>query len=281
MRVEGAGMTNGAVFDQFTDYLTVAGYARSTITHRIRVCRLYPGDLLAAKPPELITWLAQFSEPATRHSYRTAVLYFHRWAVTMGLLDRNPTDLVPRVHVPRTLPRPPADGALRLLLRATEDETRAAVILMAYCGLRLSEVLAARPEHLSQTDGEWLLTLPQAKGGRNQVVPVPGWVPSEVLPYLPLGVSGTAMRRRLSIAFAAAGIDDSPHALRHWFGTASLRTCGNLRVVQQMMRHRSIASTQIYTLIVASETSAVSNSLPRFDQGDDSPHDQLALPLVA
>ncbi len=54
-------------------------------------------------------------------------------------------------------------------------------------------------------------------------------------------VVGRTMRR--------AGVRGTPHSLRHWYGTSLLDDGADLRTVQELMRHKSIASTQIYTKV--------------------------------
>lgn len=54
-------------------------------------------------------------------------------------------------------------------------------------------------------------------------------------------VVGRTMRR--------AGVNGTPHALRHWFGSTLLDEDVDIRVVQELMRHKSIASTQVYTAV--------------------------------
>jgi integrase len=64
-------------------------------------------------------------------------------------------------------------------------------------------------------------------------------------------------------AFRAVGSPCTGHQLRHYFGTTALRATENLRVVQQMMRHASPATTARYTLITSHETSDAAEGLPR------------------
>ena len=55
---------------------------------------------------------------------------------------------------------------------------------------------------------------------------------------------------------------ETPHSLRHWYATTALRGCGNVRIVQELLRHKSLSSTQIYTQVSEREAADVADRLP-------------------
>lgn len=57
------------------------------------------------------------------------------------------------------------------------------------------------------------------------------------------------MSRTISQTFRRAGYDVTAHQLRHWFGTHALRIAKDVRVAQELLRHASLQSTQIYTKV--------------------------------
>lgn len=248
----------------FARYLKVAGASENTIRHRCSVIRRLGCDPLTASPGHLLGFLAQYDSPATRKSYRGALRCFYGWAADNQLVDADPSARLPRITVPRGTPRPVTDEALARLIRMAPDDTmRAVILVMAYCGLRGKEAAGLhRDDFVCDSDGVWRLRV-VGKGGHAQVVPCPEHVAARARDHFPLPYGLTPMRSRLTRLFVRAGVPGTPHCLRHWYATTALRVCGNVRVVQSMMRHRSLSSTQIYTEVADAETAAVAVALPR------------------
>jgi integrase/recombinase XerC len=202
----------------------------------------------------------------------SAVKSFHGWlAEARGL----PAPAVTATRGPRLkarLPRPvDADAAVRLIatveLQSPEPWVAArdvAVVTLLYgCGLRISEALG-----LTQADaplGDALRI--RGKGGRERIVPVlpvaaraveayRALCPFEPGPGAPLflGARGGALNPRLvQKAMAAARMQlglpatATPHALRHSFATHLLEAGGDLRTIQELLGHATLATTQVYT----------------------------------
>lgn len=226
--------------------------------------------------PDLRAWMA--AERARGLSARSlaralsAVKSFHSWlAEARGA----PAPAVSATRGPRTkprLPRPVAPGAAKALLSAVEDlasepwiaaRDLAVVTLLYAGGLRISEALALR-----QCDAPLPEVLRvRGKGGRERLVPM---LPVAVravedyralLPFAPgpeaplfLGARGGALNPRLvqkamQTARAALGLPATatPHALRHSFATHLLEAGGDLRTIQELLGHASLATTQVYT----------------------------------
>jgi integrase/recombinase XerC len=137
------------------------------------------------------------------------------------------------------------------------------VTLLYGCGLRISEALGLRQGDAPL--GESLRI--RGKGGRERMVPVLPAVRAAVEAYrglcphrperaapLFLGVRGGALNPRLvQKAVAAARMQiglpatATPHALRHSFATHLLEAGGDLRSIQELLGHASLATTQVYT----------------------------------
>lgn len=202
----------------------------------------------------------------------SAVKGFHAWlAESHGL----PAPAVTATRGPRIkarLPRPVAPDAARALIAGVEAQSLepwvaardvAVVTLLYGCGLRISEALSLR-----QADaplGEMLRI--RGKGGRERLVPVLPAAARAVeayralLPFGPapgaplfLGARGGALNPRLvQKAMAAARMQlglpatATPHALRHSFATHLLEAGGDLRTIQELLGHATLASTQVYT----------------------------------
>ena len=202
----------------------------------------------------------------------SAVKSFHGWlAEAHGL----PAAAVTATRGPRVrtrLPRPVAPDAARALIATVEAQSPepwmaardAAVVTLLYgCGLRISEALGLR-----QADaplGEMLRV--RGKGGRERLVPVlpvaaraveayRALVPFAPDPAGPLfrGVRGGPLNQRhLQKVMADARMQlglpatATPHALRHSFATHLLEAGGDLRTIQELLGHATLATTQIYT----------------------------------
>ena len=169
-------------------------------------------------------------------------------------------------RLPRTLS---PDEAVRLV--SLEDATtfgirdRALFELAYSCGLRVSELTGLDLEHLDPAAGEVRVT---GKGAKTRIVPVGSHALAAIGAWLGQRKSlarageealfvGRAGRRlaprevqkRIKRWAAAAGLDVDvhPHMLRHSFASHVLQSSGDLRAVQEMLGHASIASTQVYT----------------------------------
>lgn len=174
----------------------------------------------------------------------------------------------------RTLPKPVAakdavdltSGDLSLEREPWIEARNAAVLTLLYgCGLRISEALSLTGDMAPDRTTRTLRIL--GKGRKERIVPVLPVVgeavqaylkscPYPVLPDGPLflGARGGPLNpRMIQLAMArlrgALGLPDSatPHALRHSFATHLLAGGGDLRTIQELLGHASLASTQIYT----------------------------------
>jgi integrase/recombinase XerD len=132
--------------------------------------------------------------------------------------------------------------------------------MMYLCGLRISEAVSLRPEHIDAAAG---LIRVIGKGNKQRIVPLPAallgamrraWKThgnSEwVFATRPCGphLAGRSIRRALNDASALLSVADlTPHCLRHGFATRLLEKGVDVRVVQILLGHASIRSTEIYT----------------------------------
>ncbi len=192
------------------------------------------------------------------------------------LLDRDsslresPCGRLKAPRSPRKLPRALSpDEAVRLVRIAGDDplavRDRALFELAYSSGLRLSELAGLDVGHVDLDHGEVRVW---GKGAKERIVPVGApareairtWLrPREAMARadvvaLFVGRSGArisprAIERRLAVCAAQQGLGQHvhPHMLRHSFASHLLQSSGDLRAVQEMLGHASIASTQVYT----------------------------------
>ena len=206
-----------------------------------------------------------------------AVRGFHKFAVADGLTELDPASGVkpptPAKRLPKALPLSDVEAILEaagapgttLSLR-----DRALLELLYGTGARISEAVGLDIDDLDDTDGTVLL---RGKGGKERLVPIGSYARDAVSAYLvrgrpELAASGksgpalflNAQGGRLSRQSAwtvlvkaadRAGVtrDVSPHTLRHSFATHLLDGGADVRVVQELLGHASVTTTQVYTLV--------------------------------
>lgn len=209
-----------------------------------------------------------------------AVRGFHRFALRDGLTTRDPAAAVkpptPAKRLPKALPLADVEAVLdaagapgtTLALR-----DRAMLELLYGTGARISEAVGLDVDDVDRSDPGGGTVLLRGKGGKERIVPVGSFALEALEAYLVRGRPelvaagrGTpalflnARGGRLSRQSAwtvlvrcaeRAGIsaDVSPHTLRHSFATHLLDGGADVRVVQELLGHASVTTTQIYTLV--------------------------------
>ncbi|MEM8572251.1 MAG: tyrosine recombinase XerC [Pseudomonadota bacterium] len=252
----------------------VSGYLRFLGEHwgegvgRDRIASVSTGDVRA--------WMAHergrgLSARSVARSF-SAVKNFHAWlAETKGLVSPSITATRgPRLK--QRLPRPVAPQAARALIDTVELQSvepwiaardLAVVTLLYGCGLRISEALALKqsdaplPEALKiRGKGQVERLVPVLQVARSAVDRYRAMCPFEPEPHraLFLGARGGALNARLvqkSVQSARMQLGlpptATPHALRHSFATHLLEAGGDLRAIQELLGHASLATTQVYT----------------------------------
>ena len=220
--------------------------------------------VVAAGEDELHHWLASHGWSAkTRDTYRCALVGLHRWLHRRGNTSYDPAALLPIPRVGRRLPRPTTDEETIRILTTARQPVRTWAWIAAYCGARAVEIT-----RLSTTDFTPRVILLRGKGERERVVPMHQalWT---VLATLPPGpVTTGRFRQPVNLSswcgkeFRRLGIAGGIHRLRHWFATTTLAAHGNTRVVQELLGHSSLATTQIYTAVTAAALAEAVHALP-------------------
>ena len=200
-----------------------------------------------------------------------ALKSFFAYQAIEGRLPENPAENLKGPRTPKRLPKfLTKPDAARLLAApsgsAYEDVRERAMLEVLYAaGLRVSELLALKPESVNLQEG-WVRVL--GKGAKERLVPVHPRAAAALKAYLALrerqfkspapelflGKSGRKLSRvqfwRLLRALGVrAGLRTPihPHLLRHTFATHMLEGGADLRSVQEMLGHADLSTTQIYT----------------------------------
>jgi integrase/recombinase XerD len=208
-----------------------------------------------------------------------AVRGFHKFCVTDGLATADPAAGVrppaPARRLPKALPLADVEAILDAAGSAGTTlalRDRALLEVLYGTGARISEAVGLDVDDVDRVDGTVVL---RGKGGKERMVPIGSYALAAVDAYLTrarpvLAAVGTPDRAgalflnarggRLSRQSAwsvlvkaadRAGVtrDVSPHTLRHSFATHLLEGGADVRVVQELLGHASVTTTQIYTLV--------------------------------
>jgi integrase/recombinase XerD len=205
-----------------------------------------------------------------------AVRGLHRFAFREGLAAADPTREVKPPSLPRRLPKAlDVDQVFRLLSVPAEEgplalRDKALLEFLYGTGARISEAVGCAVDDLDLAAGAVTL---HGKGGRTRVVPVGAYACEALQAYLVRGrpalaalasrssrgavflnARGGRLSRQsawmiLREAASRAGVPASPHTLRHSYATHLLDGGADIRVVQELLGHASVTTTQVYTLV--------------------------------
>ncbi|MFN3778200.1 MAG: site-specific tyrosine recombinase XerD [Brevundimonas aurantiaca] len=249
------------------------------------------GGLMQAPAEAVEAWFADLSRrglsAATAARRRSSVRQFYRFALAEGWRADDPSRRLDAPKQGRPLPKSLSrDEIDRLLAAAAARDAAAglrlvALVELAYAsGLRVSELLGLKVEAVRR-DPAYLIV--RGKGGKERLAPLnpaartalKAWLtardarrkpetPDSPWLFPSSGRSGHLTPRRfaqlLDEAAIAAGLDParvSPHVLRHAFATHLLEGGADLRVVQTLLGHADIATTQIYTHVATDRLTQV------------------------
>jgi integrase/recombinase XerD len=206
-----------------------------------------------------------------------AVRGFHKFAVREGLAQHDPAAGVRPPASAKRLPKALPLSDIEAILEAAGApgttlamRDRALLELLYGTGARISEAVGLDVDDLDPGEGTVLL---RGKGGKERVVPVGSYAREAVEAYLVRGRPNLAATGRgtaalflnarggrlsrqsawavLAKAAERAGVtaEVSPHTLRHSFATHLLDGGADVRVVQELLGHASVTTTQVYTLV--------------------------------
>ena len=253
---------------------TLTAY-RADLTHFARFARARRLGLLEVERGHVLDYLVSMIDASPRTTARrlSALRRFYSHQARAGMVERNPMDRIDAPRLGRPLPGSLTEPEVESLLAAPDVGTalgfrdRTMLEVLYATGLRVSELVGLESPSVSMRQGLVRVT---GKGGRERLVPLgeialdwlerfyrgprpeilDGRISEAVFPTR----RGAAMTRQafwtLIKRYAArAGIDRpvTPHTVRHAFATHLLNHGADLRVIQLLLGHRDISTTQIYT----------------------------------
>ncbi len=272
------------ILGRYGSYLTVErGYSDNTrdayvtdVSKLLNALAAADIDPTKATVDDLRTFMGDLHDlgimPRSCARILSGIKNFYRYLRLEGIMETDPTELLESPSVGSRLPSVLSLEEIDALIAAMEDTStgrrnRAIVETMYGCGLRVSELCALQISHIDFRNAVMLI---RGKGSKERLVPVNEVALTRIKNYVDtdrndvpiasvdadtvfLNSRGRHLSRVMIFyilrdAAARAGIRTplSPHTLRHSFATHLLEGGANLRSIQQMLGHESIATTQIY-----------------------------------
>lgn len=264
---------------------TIAAYRRDLVVWQT-FCTARGIDPAGAAPADMTDYMEHLRSGDADHPPYSAssvarmlvtLRSFHRFLVREGGANSDPTAKIGSPKRPRSIPKAiPLSDVERLLELPSSDDLgrrdRAILEVLYGAGMRISELVNLDVDDVDLDEGSVLIRA--GKGGKSRRVPIGRAARGAVGDYLTRvrpslarkssgGASGLFLNARsgrlsrqgcwkiLRRYAEMAGLEDrvSPHTLRHSFATHMLDAGADIRVVQDLLGHASLATTQVYTLV--------------------------------
>ena len=275
------------ILEDYRNYLRIErGMSPNTVTSYVSdvegLLESYEGYLPAdIGTPEVERYLSERIEKGLSKRSQARMLSafrsFFNWCIEEGDLKENPCDRIDAPKLGKYLPAVLSVEEVDAIISSVDTRTqtglrdRAILEVLYGCGLRVSECTGLRISHVHLDEGFVDVI---GKGNKQRVIPLGEMAAEAIRNYLP-GRNEPATRACEDILFLnkfgkplsrvsvfnlvkkqamAAGIhkEISPHTFRHSFATHLIEGGADLRIVQEMLGHESILTTEIYTHIDSS-----------------------------
>ncbi|MDX1754459.1 MAG: site-specific tyrosine recombinase XerD [Marinobacter sp.] len=233
--------------------------------------------LAAAVRSDLLEWvsrgMAEGRKSSTAARRLSCLRRFYRYLLREGVIQEDPTLRIDSPKLPKRLPDTLSEAEVEALLNepdpavAIELRDKAMLEILYGCGLRVTELVTLRVDQVNLRQGVVRIT---GKGGKERLVPLGEEGVDWLLRYMKIGrgallkgrasddlfpgnracaMTRQAFWHRIKQYAVRAGIHKhlSPHTLRHAFATHLLNHGADLRVVQMLLGHSDLSTTQIYT----------------------------------
>lgn len=234
---------------------------RGHLAFMARGLRCAPGRVTTAG---ILAWFGRQSwSIETRRSHRNTAVSFFGWAHRAGHLSTNPAADLPVMRAAAPAPRPAPDAVWFAAIARADPRVRLMLRLAGEAGLRRAEI--ARVHHRDLTRGPaGAELLVHGKGGKLRVVPIGDDLAAAIEEalhdggYLFPGADDGHLSPRYVGDLMADALPDhwTAHTLRHRFATRAFRGSRNLRAVQTLLGHSSVATTERYTAVDSDEIRA-------------------------
>ncbi len=241
---------------------------------------LAPADLTPEIVRAYLAWCkeVQHNGEASRARRTSALKHFYRFMAENKIISADPISILRSGKRPKSIPRPIAEEELKRLLDAPDVSQagglrdRAVMELLYGSGLRISEMCGLNFNSLDLQNENGPCARILGKGKKTRLVPLSRASIAAIAEYLQkrgkgkpkdplfLGERGDRLiprtiQRNLKAYLIKANLDAdyTPHKLRHSFATHLLDHGADIRVIQELLGHESLATTQIYTKVSQSK----------------------------
>jgi len=255
----------------YRNWLVSQGMSRNTIEQRVKFAEHFERRWGTFDVPshEVVEWLMGYTG-WTRRTYLSHVKSLYAFLIETGVVTESPVAKMRTPPPPPPRPKPLNAEELRTVLESADDRMRAWLLLGYLAGLRCHEIAKVRGEDIDERSFYVL-----GKGGREAVLPTHGalWTLAQSYPrkgwWFPSPqakhdhVSPSLVGQCIRHHFRACGIEGtgSVHRLRYSFGTELSRSGAQIRVVQTLLRHSSLETTQRYIAVDEAERRAAIGGL--------------------
>ena len=277
-------LQDSSELDSFIDHLWLEdGLAKNTLeSYRLDLYAFalwiteQNKQLLAVEQADVQQYLAvkfPHSKPRSISRLIASLRRFYRYLIRENKISLDPTVQIQSPKLPRSLPKSLSENEVLALLNAPNINDpiglrdRAMLELLYACGLRVTELVSVKVTEVSLSDGVVRVT---GKGSKTRLVPMGEEAVDWISRYLSEARPAILQKRLCDALFVTNRADEmtrqgfwylikryallagitkhmSPHVLRHAFATHLLNHGADLRVVQMLLGHSDISTTQIYT----------------------------------
>lgn len=248
----------------FIEYITITkALSPATVQWYTTDLRLFEDSLnreiISAETEDVITFLSTIENKRTLNRKLSAINSFFDFCIQENFLAKKPK--VRQSKVPKSLPKfLTYESVLESVQMINADSwiglrDRALILFLYATGTRISEALKATKEDIE----EGWLKVRMGKGEKERLVPIAGKALDAIKAYLGertkfseylfINYQGNPLSRISAFKITQKYLGVSPHVLRHSFATSMILGGADLRVVQELLGHASISTTQIYTHI--------------------------------
>jgi len=204
--------------------------------------------------------------PRSLHRKICSLKSFYRFLKKEGFVTQNPIESIESPKIPQSLPKTISiKEALKLLEAPKTSRDKTILYLLYGTGMRVSELVNLNKNHLDLSNR--LIKIVRGKGNKDRLIPLPDQIIPVINEYL-VSRNGTeeetalitnrsgkrmttrSVQRIVKKYKALAEINDkklTPHVLRHAFATHLLSNAVDIRVIQELLGHSSLSTTQLYT----------------------------------
>ncbi len=194
---------------------------------------------------------------------------FFKWIYSMGIIQKNPASTIEQPKVPQRLPKVITLKEIEEMLHSNLSPLESVIMELLYsCGLRVSELVNLK---INDVDIKSKYVRCFGKGSKERIIPIGNKAVQRIEAYKPIrenilkkfnldtkrlfvSDTGRLINRQDVYNFIHKKGKDihkniSPHTLRHSFATHLLENGADLRVVQELLGHSDVSTTQLYTHI--------------------------------